>query len=77
LTERIVPFLEENLLRYFELVSSLPTYFFEDVKKIHKHFFIFELQLWPVKLEIDILPFEVGDCLLAIGDEVINVPFSL
>ena len=74
LAERIVPSFEVDLFRHFELVSSLPSYFLENLEQIEEHLFTFELQFGPVKLEKDVLPFEVGDCLLTVCDKIINVP---
>ena len=74
LTERIVPSFEVDLLRHFELVSSLPSNFLKNFQHVEEHLFALELQFGPIELEKDVLPLEVGNCLLTVCDKIINVP---
>ena len=70
----MVPFLEEDVLRNLELISTLSSYLLQDFEQIHKGFLLLKLQLRSIKLKIDILPLEIGDTLLTISDEVVDIP---
>ena len=62
------------MLRNLELISTLPSDLLQDFKQIHKGFLLLELQLRSVKLKVNILPLEIGDTLLTISDEVVDIP---
>jgi hypothetical protein len=70
----VVPSLEEDLIRYFELVVALLAYPLQTFYEGHECFLRLEGEFGPVQLQIDILPLEIGDGLTAVGDEVVDVP---